>query len=661
MVYYLQDKREKDIVNLDSYGRRAAHQAFPCLENIPAASCMDAATMLDHSITVAIVYSSGQSHRHLRNLVRSVRHHHGSLLPIIVAVPSRLSVLSRWNAQQIVLPMTHGGPAVGRNAIVRAAQTRFLAFIGADTELHDNTSLPALLAMMKAAPDAALAGGCARRFDEGSSGCGYLTFYTSDDGSVVIARSDNEAQGVDRVHMVSNFFLARTAVLRRFGWDSRQRALEQESFFYQLYLNRQIVLACPRAVVWKNVSGDVPGRRAQQSAQYLCKNFPEVRRFVTPTRWWHCDTHQMCTPNYDAQFAFDSTKCEAFAWDAEEDDSVMPRPLVGRYLSERAFPPVTAPVPSGSSMRHVPLLVIIFTQAQNVKRRAEQRNSWLFLHWHRGPRDPDLVPWRHLYVRARSSRDNLTSHAPRSLDEVFGDTLTLSRVSEDYRGLVFKTLEAFRWVLDRQSFGALLKTDDDSLVHVGRLWHWLFEGPVSHNLSWIYAGRLINDSQVLRPDFSWKDVWHPEWYPANFKAWAVPKHVYTGTVFPPYCSGGGYVLGRAATAAIREVYTQWPTSRVVPLEDAFLGILAQAAQLRPTCAPGFTDLLLDATHPQMWDDALMRTNYADKLLVHRVARPQKAVRFLMMSMDAPSADLSFHRKETFSRWESCVNCEGVLF
>ena len=46
-------------------------------------------------------------------------------------------------------------------------------------------------------------------------------------------------------------------------------------------------------------------------------------------------------------------------------------------------------------------------------------------------------------------------------------------MTEGYENLVYKTLEALRWALTHTSFEVLLKTDDDTVVHIGRLWMWL--------------------------------------------------------------------------------------------------------------------------------------------------------------------------------------------
>ena len=65
------------------------------------------------------------------------------------------------------------------------------------------------------------------------------------------------------------------------------------------------------------------------------------------------------------------------------------------------------------------------------------------------------------------------------------------------------------------AFGALLKTDDDSMVHVGRATAFLFAHSW-RNVPDLYAGRVFDDSQVIRANFTRRHLFHPEWYPADF-------------------------------------------------------------------------------------------------------------------------------------------------
>ena len=199
-------------------------------------------------VTVGIKHTSNFARRRvmLNMLLRSVRQHHGPSLPILVADDGGspdLAALVSFGAQHIALPAA-SGLSHGRNAIVLATRTPFLALMDDDVLFHGATSLLTLLEALRGSPKTALAGGCYHdmRFDKRD--CFNLRFDVDDGGAVVHAKkahglTDSGCYPVDATH---NFFLGRTAVLRRFGWDPRQRVMEHESFFYQLFLNQQVTL-----------------------------------------------------------------------------------------------------------------------------------------------------------------------------------------------------------------------------------------------------------------------------------------------------------------------------------------------------------------------------------------------------------------------------------
>ena len=351
-----------------------------------------------------------------------------------------------------------------------------------------------------------------------------------------------------------------------------------------------------------------------------------------------------------------------------------------------------------ASSPRVPLLLLIFTRRQNEKRRSWQRATFLAQRWRRGEiRPPSLLPnattnnkpvvsWKYVYVMAREGRGIRSngSHASAKLDRVQGDSVVLSAVQESYDNLVYKTLEAFRWALRHVAFGALLKTDDDTIVHIGRIGLWLHtlqqqQQPISprpplslggaarHQMSptrgrlleaagrdesgnghgersaklgersaatsallsrgrvaLLYAGRIFNDSQIIRANFSRADLLHPAWYPADFVKWAVPFESYCcGVFYPPYCSGGGYFVGHVAAQRILRAYDQRVRAGrpVVHVEDAFVGILAQESDLSVT---DLTDFIQDPPVGRTQVPAL----FGGQMLVHRVTEPASAYRWL---------------------------------
>ena len=205
-------------------------------------------------------------------------------------------------------------------------------------------------------------------------------------------------------------------------------------------------------------------------------------------------------------------------------------------------------------------------------------------------------------MRARDGKEQ-----PEELDRVVYDAVTLSAVREAYENLVYKTLEALRWALHHVPFGVLLKTDDDSIVHIGRAAQWIHLRTRSapERATALYAGRVFNDSQVIRHNFTKRHLLHPEWYPDDFTKWAVPYEalatnaLISGYYYPPYCSGGGYLLGAGAARRIVQAFDARQAKRtpVVRVEDAFVGILASESQVRPTDISDLVQVRACTLHP----------------------------------------------------------------
>jgi hypothetical protein len=145
-------------------------------------------------------------------------------------------------------------------------------------------------------------------------------------------------------------------------------------------------------------------------------------------------------------------------------------------------------------------------------------------------------------------------------------------------------------------------------------------------------------AQVIRHNFTKRNLLHPEWYPPDFTKWAVPFEVSAlhrpsaptapfrtlarhfarahatpltarttpltaradarqalattslvdGLYYPPYCSGGGYMLGASAARTVVSAHDARMANQqpVVRVEDAYVGLLA--AEVRDAL-PCFVD------------------------------------------------------------------------
>ena len=463
-------------------------------------------------------------------LLGSIREHHGTSVHILVAVEHRDMAAAqseeyfrhtklKFDVDFVRMPSGVEGLSAGRNALVRAVRTPFAAVMDDDLLLENKSSLLVLRTALARDASASIAGGCMRDAKRGAIDCYNMRFETSSDGGVVrMRRAAFATHGCEAVGATHNFILGRTAALQAFPWDARQRVMEHETFFYQLHLNQVRVLGCPHAIVVHNtlshsnddyeraslrattaLDGKEPGR---DFMQYLCKNFPEVRLFHTPFTTWRCHKHEFCTPLWDADFPFDGGHCAPFPWDGEEDESAVSRPLLVPYHTRRgghdiqlhAQGMLDAPAP-GRIAGVVPLLTLIITERHNVARRTWQRNTWLSFPWHalsqrdlaghRLAGDGDLlVPWRHVYLvvskegsSKRRAIDMSTNDSVRAIGEnmILGDTLPLKASESTTRASA--VLAGLRWALAHVDFQTIFLTDDQSIVHIGRLWEWLVAMP----------------------------------------------------------------------------------------------------------------------------------------------------------------------------------------
>ncbi|XP_078071598.1 beta-1,3-galactosyltransferase 5-like [Mustelus asterias] len=208
-------------------------------------------------------------------------------------------------------------------------------------------------------------------------------------------------------------------------------------------------------------------------------------------------------------------------------------------------------------------LLILVTSAQpNVDRRNSIRNTWAL------ERQDSPFPWQVVFLVGQGS-EKRADDLIRLEREKFQDLL-VGNYLDTYRNLTLKVMHGLKWAVSSCQPAYILKTDDDCFVNTDRLPRFLVrDNPIRSHL---YAGSLFapGKREVIRDP---RSKWYVSW-------WDYGKERY-----PPYVSGVGYVLSLDAAAAILRAA---PTVHPIPVEDAYIGILAEVAGIPVLSSSRFT-------------------------------------------------------------------------
>jgi hypothetical protein len=149
-----------------------------------------------------------------RRLIDSVRRLYPSLRVLIV--DDSRTPLDDPRAELLALPYDVGLSA-GRNAALAHIDTPFFVLCDDDFVFFRKTNLAPVLARMRAAPELDIVAG--QRID--------LPIYRSVEKSPEVGT----IAGLSKREVVPNFFVGRTASVRRVGWDPELKLVEHADFF----------------------------------------------------------------------------------------------------------------------------------------------------------------------------------------------------------------------------------------------------------------------------------------------------------------------------------------------------------------------------------------------------------------------------------------------
>ncbi|XP_056425103.1 beta-1,3-galactosyltransferase 2-like [Hyla sarda] len=150
--------------------------------------------------------------------------------------------------------------------------------------------------------------------------------------------------------------------------------------------------------------------------------------------------------------------------------------------------------------------------------------------------------------------------------ETFGDIIQQDFM-DTYYNLTLKTLMGLEWVTKFcPTASYVMKIDNDMFFNIDYLAHQILPQnlPVLQNY---FTGNIVANTGPLR---------------SRVYKWYVPKEVYPNDTYPPYCAGPGYLL---SADMAKKIYDVSQEIRVIPMEDAFMGICLYELHILPTQPP----------------------------------------------------------------------------
>ncbi|KAK2101007.1 Acetylgalactosaminyl-O-glycosyl-glycoprotein beta-1,3-N-acetylglucosaminyltransferase [Saguinus oedipus] len=266
-----------------------------------------------------------------------------------------------------------------------------------------------------------------------------------------------------------------------------------------------------------------------------------------------------------------------------------------RYRHCRHFPLLWDARAKCAGSRGVFLLLAVKSAPAHYERRELIRRTWgqersyeglqvrrLFLLGTPGPED-EAPAERLAALVALEAREH-------------GDVLQWA-FADTFLNLTLKHVHLLDWLAARcPHVRFLLSGDDDVFVHTANVLRFLRAQPPGRHL---FSGQLMQGSVPIRDSWS---------------KYFVPPQLFPGSVYPVYCSGGGFLLSGITARALRSAARHTP---LFPIDDVYMGMCLERAGLEPSGHEGirpFGVQLPGARQPSF--DPCM---YRQLLLVHRFA------------------------------------------
>eukprot|EP00794_Sanderia_malayensis_P017426 gene17426-19170_t len=203
----------------------------------------------------------------------------------------------------------------------------------------------------------------------------------------------------------------------------------------------------------------------------------------------------------------------------------------------------TDPLPLSATCKNaVYLAIIVSSSPTSYKRRNAIRATWAKV-------DKTNSIARIVFLIGKTHDKRSNSLIETEMEE-FGDVV-LGGFHEDYRNLTYKTRLGLKWAYYYCHANYILKTDDDVFINLFPLIKWLKK----QNDAKFYAGWCNFNSPVVRD-------------PNN--KWYISPDDYSGSTYPGYCLGGGYIM---SSDVLRRIIKISYGRKLFPMEDLYVGFM----------------------------------------------------------------------------------------
>ena len=203
------------------------------------------------------------------------------------------------------------------------------------------------------------------------------------------------------------------------------------------------------------------------------------------------------------------------------------------------------------------LLILVSSAPPNAGRRNDIRQTW--------GEDTAVKPrWKTFFLVARTLIQRELNSFMTLEDENYRD-LVRADYYENYWNQTLKVQMGFEWAVRYCKFSFLLKTDDDVFVNTKALiLHLIKPNTPTEKL---YMGNHYKSAWVIREG-----------------KWKVTEEEYSGSRYPGFCPGFGYVLSADIVALFIDLFDVVPAFR---LDDVYVGLLADKAGVKAIHNDGF--------------------------------------------------------------------------